>query len=168
MEDINMKTRTDAWSSEDDLQLTNTVLNYIRNGKTQLMAFEEVGKLLGRTAAACGFRWNSAVRKRHEDAFKRAKVERKQSKGEVQDISFAEPQPSEMNGEVDPFELLTAALKTATAAYKALQRDNANLRREIARLEKIQEETLKSEDLNNLIRLIKKSGLLDKKESPAS
>jgi len=63
-----MKTRQDAWSHEEDVLLAETVLQYIREGKTQLAAFEEVGRQLRRTAAACGFRWNAEVRKRHLDA----------------------------------------------------------------------------------------------------
>ncbi|PYY28292.1 RsfA family transcriptional regulator [Paenibacillus illinoisensis] len=54
--------RKDNWSIEDDTLLADTILNYIRNGKTQLQAFENVGHILKRTPAACGFRWNSTVR----------------------------------------------------------------------------------------------------------
>lgn len=55
--------RQDAWSDEDDLILAEVTLRHIREGSTQLSAFEEVGEKIGRTAAACGFRWNSFVRK---------------------------------------------------------------------------------------------------------
>lgn len=37
------KVRQDAWSHEDDLLLAETVLRHIRQGSTQLNAFEEVG-----------------------------------------------------------------------------------------------------------------------------
>ncbi len=56
--------RQDAWSEEDDLILAEVTLRQIREGGTQLAAFEEVGERIGRTAAACGFRWNSFVRKK--------------------------------------------------------------------------------------------------------
>ncbi|WP_027726149.1 RsfA family transcriptional regulator [Tuberibacillus calidus] len=72
------QTRQDAWSEDEDLLLAETVLRHIREGSTQLMAFEEVGKALSRTAAACGFRWNSLVRKKYEDAIALAKKERKE------------------------------------------------------------------------------------------
>ncbi|MCL6617989.1 MAG: RsfA family transcriptional regulator, partial [Anoxybacillus ayderensis] len=60
--------RQDAWTEEEDMLLAETVLAFVREGGTQLRAFEEVGKKLSRTAAACGFRWNSLVRKKYEDA----------------------------------------------------------------------------------------------------
>lgn len=68
--------RQDAWSAEDDLILAEVTLRHIREGSTQLTAFEEVGERIGRTAAACGFRWNSCVRKKYEAAIGIAKAQR--------------------------------------------------------------------------------------------
>jgi prespore-specific regulator len=68
--------RQDAWSSEDDMILAEVTLRHIRDGGTQLSAFEEVAEKLGRTPAACGFRWNSSVRKNYEAAIQVAKTER--------------------------------------------------------------------------------------------
>ncbi|MBJ6363143.1 RsfA family transcriptional regulator [Paenibacillus sp. GCM10012307] len=68
--------RQDAWSPDDDLILAEVTLRHIREGSTQLAAFEEVGERIGRTSAACGFRWNSCVRKRYEDAIQLAKQQR--------------------------------------------------------------------------------------------
>jgi prespore-specific regulator len=68
--------RQDAWSDEDDLILAEVTLRHIRDGSTQLSAFEEVGERIGRTAAACGFRWNSFVRKKYEAAIQIAKAQR--------------------------------------------------------------------------------------------
>ncbi|MET3699067.1 prespore-specific regulator [Bacillus oleivorans] len=73
-----MKTRQDAWTDEDDLLLAETVLRHVREGSTQLNAFEEVGDKLNRTSAACGFRWNAVVRHRYEKALQLAKKQRKQ------------------------------------------------------------------------------------------
>ncbi|HET7658001.1 MAG TPA: RsfA family transcriptional regulator [Bacillales bacterium] len=72
--------RQDAWSREEDLVLAEVVLRHIREGSTQLSAFAEVGERLSRTAAACGFRWNSLVRKRYGSAISLAKKQRKQLK----------------------------------------------------------------------------------------
>lgn len=72
--------RQDAWTDDDDLVLAEVTLRHIRDGGTQLAAFEEVGQRLGRTAAACGFRWNSAVRKRYDAAIAIAKGQRQQLK----------------------------------------------------------------------------------------
>ncbi|MRH42153.1 RsfA family transcriptional regulator [Aquibacillus halophilus] len=71
-------TRQDAWSQDEDLLLAETVLRYIREGKTQLEAFKEVGKRLSRTPAACGFRWNASIRKQYQKAINIAKKDRKQ------------------------------------------------------------------------------------------
>ncbi|WP_027414479.1 RsfA family transcriptional regulator [Aneurinibacillus terranovensis] len=73
-------TRQDAWTADDDLLLAEVTLRCIREGSTQLAAFEEVGQRLGRTAAACGFRWNSAIRKKYEAAIQIAKSQRQQRK----------------------------------------------------------------------------------------
>ncbi|WP_047154465.1 RsfA family transcriptional regulator [Aneurinibacillus tyrosinisolvens] len=73
-------TRQDAWTPDDDLLLAEVSLRYIRDGGTQLAAFEEVGMRLGRTAAACGFRWNSAIRKNYESAIQLAKTQRQERK----------------------------------------------------------------------------------------
>lgn len=68
--------RQDAWTEEDDLILAEVTLRHIREGGTQLLAFEEVGEKIGRTSAACGFRWNSFVRKKYEAAIQIAKAQR--------------------------------------------------------------------------------------------
>ncbi|UOQ46285.1 RsfA family transcriptional regulator [Halobacillus salinarum] len=74
------KVRQDAWSHEDDLLLAETVLRHIREGSTQLKAFDEVGDILNRTSAACGFRWNAEVRQKYEQAVELAKKQRKEKK----------------------------------------------------------------------------------------
>lgn len=68
--------RQDAWSPDDDLILAEVTLRHIREGSTQLAAFEEVGQRIARTSAACGFRWNSCVRKRYDEAISLAKQQR--------------------------------------------------------------------------------------------
>ncbi|MGM7702140.1 RsfA family transcriptional regulator [Pseudalkalibacillus sp. Hm43] len=72
--------RQDAWSEEDDLLLAETVLRHVREGSTQLQAFDEVGDKLDRTSAAVGFRWNAIVRKKYEQALKIARRQRKERK----------------------------------------------------------------------------------------
>ena len=74
------KVRQDAWSHEDDLLLAETVLRHVREGSTQLNAFEEVGDKLNRTSAACGFRWNAEVRRKYDNAMDLAKRQRKENK----------------------------------------------------------------------------------------
>ncbi len=86
--------RQDAWSAEDDLILAEVTLRHIREGSTQLAAFEEVGEKIARTSAACGFRWNSYVRKKYNEAIQIAKQQRqkrnylkKQSYGATSQVS---------------------------------------------------------------------------------
>lgn len=85
------KVRQDAWSHEDDLLLAETVLRHIREGSTQLDAFEEVGDRLNRTGAACGFRWNAIVRQKYEQAIQIAKKQRKQKKRAEQRSRVSRP-----------------------------------------------------------------------------
>ncbi|WP_110929320.1 RsfA family transcriptional regulator [Bacillus massiliglaciei] len=70
--------RQDAWTHDEDILLAEVVLRHIREGSTQLKAFEEVGRNLSRTSAACGFRWNSYVRKQYKSGIEIAKRQRKE------------------------------------------------------------------------------------------
>jgi|SRR5690625_3439224 len=80
MRRMNMnKMRQDAWTDDEDIKLAEIVLNYIRNGRTQLEAFKYAGDILSRTAAACGFRWNATLRKQYEEAIKLAKEKQKET-----------------------------------------------------------------------------------------
>ena len=73
-----VKIRQDAWMTENDEMLAEMVLRHVREGSTQLNAFEEAGDELNRTAAACGFGWNAVVRHQYETELKEAKKERKE------------------------------------------------------------------------------------------
>ncbi|PZT57432.1 RsfA family transcriptional regulator [Paenibacillus silvae] len=75
--------RRDEWNNEDDKLLVSTVLQYIRTGKTQLQAFEDVGDKLLRTPAACGFRWNSNLRHKNIDQIILAKQDKLKSKMKI-------------------------------------------------------------------------------------
>ena len=96
-----MKVRQDAWTDENDLLLAETVLSHVREGSTQLNAFEEVGDKLNRTSAACGFRWNAVVRHHYEKALQLAKKQRKQrqrilgkDQGGKKKLLYSPPEPS--------------------------------------------------------------------------
>lgn len=69
--------RQDSWTNDNDLLLATIVLQNIRNGGTQLATFKEAAKPLARTPAACGFRWNSYLRKQYEEEIQQAKQNRK-------------------------------------------------------------------------------------------
>lgn len=68
--------RIDSWGHDDDLILVETVLRHIREGSTQLKAFEEARLKLGRTAAACSFRWNNTLRRQYATAIQMANMQR--------------------------------------------------------------------------------------------
>ncbi|MBP0724802.1 RsfA family transcriptional regulator [Bacillus sp. RG28] len=65
--------RQDAWTKEEDTYLAEVVLKTINEGETQLAAFKIVAKELSRTPAACGYRWNSFVRKFYKEDIENAK-----------------------------------------------------------------------------------------------
>ncbi|MEH7456803.1 RsfA family transcriptional regulator [Bacillus sp. JJ1127] len=83
-------TRQDAWNDDEDLLLAEVVLRHIREGGTQLSAFKEVGRNLSRTPAACGFRWNSYVRKQYKERIEEAKQIRKVENYEVKQPKVVE------------------------------------------------------------------------------
>lgn len=112
--------RQDAWSHNEDLLLAEVVLRKIREGGTQLQAFEEVGKQLARTAAACGFRWNSYVRKQYKSGIELAKKQRKEQRNQFRvnkELSGLEQKTVdvlttvESESQVVPFEKLVRLLR---------------------------------------------------------
>ncbi|KQL18983.1 RsfA family transcriptional regulator [Cytobacillus solani] len=142
-------TRQDAWTHDEDLLLAEIVLRHIREGGTQLQAFEKVGKELTRTAAACGFRWNSYVRKQYKSGIelaKRQRKERKQNNQTLEDkqqdtdqILEAEVVASQEEKKVWDFEELVTYLKDLyeKAEQSSLQDENIKTNEErIQNLEK--------------------------------
>jgi len=75
--------RQDAWSEEEDALLAELVLKFIREGGTQLEAFREAARRLGRTPAACGFRWNAVLRRRYAEDIRLAKMARRSRRLEL-------------------------------------------------------------------------------------
>ncbi|MFD1168454.1 RsfA family transcriptional regulator [Oceanobacillus caeni] len=104
------ETRQDAWTNDEDIILAETVLRYIREGKTQLEAFKEVSSQLSRTPAACGFRWNATIRKHYQEAIEQAKEERKN--GLKSDVSSAN------KGEEDTIETAILLLEKMKANFQ--------------------------------------------------
>lgn len=116
-----MKVRQDAWTDENDLLLAETVLRHVREGSTQLNAFEEVGDKLNRTSAACGFRWNAVVRHRYEKALQLAKKQRKQrsralgkDQGGKKKLLYNPPLPA-----VEEFETMPVPMEMAMETYES-------------------------------------------------
>ncbi|RSD27184.1 RsfA family transcriptional regulator [Mesobacillus subterraneus] len=148
-----MKVRQDAWTEEDDLLLAETVLRHVREGSTQLNAFEEVGDKLDRTSAACGFRWNAVVRHNYEKALQLAKKQRKQrqrilgkDQGGKKKLLYQPPMPS-----LD--ESLTASLEAepvqtqATFDLSMLEQDDKEIDAAmLAEVQNLMNESKESED----------------------
>lgn len=110
-------TRQDAWTDEEDLLLAEVVLRHIKDGGTQLSAFHEVGRHLSRTSAACGFRWNSYVRKQYKNQIEAAKHERKTNAVQAHAHSYAQLQLNDKDITIDH---IIAYLQE----YKEQKRDN--------------------------------------------
>ncbi|WP_374721967.1 RsfA family transcriptional regulator [Peribacillus tepidiphilus] len=133
-------TRQDAWSQDEDLLLAEVVLRHIREGSTQLVAFEEVGKKLSRTAAACGFRWNSFVRKQYKTGIELAKKHRKENKKrvEISNVKQSElkdemiPIPKENNDH--PFQT-DISIKEVVAYLQSIESKNNEFIQTIKKLE---------------------------------
>ncbi len=162
-----VKVRQDAWSHEDDLLLAETVLRHIREGSTQLNAFEEVGDKLNRTSAACGFRWNAEVREKYDNAIDLAKRQRKEKKraNAVKTTKTRQPvvpvmqnveeedSPKTMEEPSITMETVIRYLKQVKRDYYAsnqsklsleqVQKENAMLKEHVSNLEKKLESTEK-------------------------
>ncbi|MBG9793832.1 precorrin-3B C17-methyltransferase [Paenibacillus dendritiformis] len=134
--------RQDAWTADDDLILAEVTLRHIREGSTQLAAFEEVGEKIGRTSAACGFRWNSCVRKKYEAAIQLAKAQRqkrnylkKQPLGaQVASLALQEGEDNDLKGEMLTEESLSMDM---VIRYLRQMRNNVQeMTRQIKHMEK--------------------------------
>lgn len=51
------------WTEEEEKILFDTVLDFLKDGKTQKEAFSEAAHSIGRTPGACSFRWNNKLKK---------------------------------------------------------------------------------------------------------
>ncbi|WP_433749472.1 RsfA family transcriptional regulator [Falsibacillus pallidus] len=133
-------TRQDAWSQDEDLLLAEVVLKHIREGGTQLHAFEEVGKRLSRTAAACGFRWNSFVRKQYRSGIELAKKHRKEAKKKKNPAGGHSSHSAEQ----------------VTESKKETQKKELSVKDFIAYVEKLESEGGSVQNLKNEIEELKK------------
>ncbi|WP_449620551.1 hypothetical protein [Robertmurraya sp. Marseille-Q9965] len=56
-----MKSRKDKWTEEENHMLKSIVLEHIQMGATKTAAFKKAANVLGRTSAACSYRWNHVL-----------------------------------------------------------------------------------------------------------
>ncbi|MED3645399.1 RsfA family transcriptional regulator [Halalkalibacterium halodurans] len=173
-----MKVRQDAWSHEDDVFLAETVLKHIEEGSTQLRAFDEVGDVLNRTSAACGFRWNAVVRQRYVKQIAEAKKERKRRKRAAsyayQLYPTASQQPVVLTGEATSLTLpMVIEFLQQLATHKVadgqtrkeqeelmkqneqLQERNKELEKELQKIK--QEHSIIEEDYQSMIQIMNRA-----------
>lgn len=166
--------RQDAWSHEDDLLLAETVLRHIREGSTQLLAFDEVGDKLNRTSAAVGFRWNAIVRNKYEQAIQLAKKQRKERKRAqamkpVHSVpiisSHQQMKPIDLNDVIDYLKKLkddhfqSSELRDSKAQLEKdneqLSEENQSLKQKLKELE--QKYTIVQDDYQSLIQIMERA-----------
>ncbi len=56
--------RKNQWTEEENRILANIVTEHIRMGATKTAAFKKAASILGRTAGACSYRWNTVLCKK--------------------------------------------------------------------------------------------------------
>ncbi|NCU16179.1 RsfA family transcriptional regulator [Pallidibacillus pasinlerensis] len=149
--------RQDAWTKDEDLLLAEVVLRHIREGSTQLKAFEEVGQKLNRTPAACGFRWNSFVRKQYKSGVELAKKQRKELKKNPQphydlSIELIEERvlPKSEHGDLSLEKVISylEQFKEKESNVESLRQELQNLKERYEELEeKVQEKSRENEIL---------------------
>lgn len=143
-------TRSDAWTPDDDEKLASLVLHHIRTGSTQLRAFEDSANELGRTAAACGYRWNGVVRKNYREQIELAKKERKNAQkagfGEVQQATNPLMQDTTPMTSSDSMKDVVKFLETFDSQYQRLRFQVEKLEAErqqlLSRIEELEGKTI--------------------------
>lgn len=127
--------RQDAWTANDDMVLAEVILRHIREGGTQLSAFEEVAAKLGRTPAACGFRWNSTVRKRYETAINIAKEQRQKRMKELRSRQTSTITAASTNDSLQSIDQVIRFLKRCKNELRELKRNQKQLESELKKRE---------------------------------
>mgnify|MGYP001196911337 CR=1 FL=1 len=127
--------RQDAWTADDDMVLAEVILRHIREGGTQLSAFEEVAEKLGRTPAACGFRWNSTVRKKYKAAIELAKEQRQKRMKEKRHKPPTALSTSTASDSIQSIDQVIRFLKQCKKELKELKRSQKQLESELKKRE---------------------------------
>ncbi|TFE00246.1 RsfA family transcriptional regulator [Jeotgalibacillus salarius] len=169
---MRVKLRQDGWTSHEDQLLKERVLAHIERGSTQLNAFEEIAIELNRTPAACGFRWNSCLRKECQKQISEAKKvryakRREEEKKSVEKSSDwnAEQLIMRMNQWISrleqskPAEEMELRVIEAEKDREKLEKDNQLLKEQISELK---------EDYHALLYLIEKARKLGTEDGDRS
>lgn len=165
------KRREDAWTDNHDVTLAQTVISHIKNGSTQLAAFEDSASRLNRTAAACGFRWNKELRHQYETEINDAKLFRMKRKQQKRDIHATissmptlEDEPMMPKYE-DAFRQIIKIAKDQALKFEQLIHENSKLKLEINELRSQKEsvnvvksnEDVATEDLQTFLKIMNRA-----------
>lgn len=172
LERMMQMTRSDGWNLEHDNILANTVIEFIRNGGTQLKAFEAVADRLNRTGAACGFRWNSTLRKDYDDEIRLAKEVRMEGRLSPSGIrtNRVASTSSMLAVNSTPVDTLIQFLETALDQLKDMKRTIDVLQTRNQELENklTTKDSNPTNDLNKLMDILKRSDIILNKEKPTA
>lgn len=155
------------WTAEEDQLLSEMVLHTISKGGTQLTAFSDVGEKIGRTAGACGFRWNAVLRSQNPTSYSEAKKKRvyiqleKKRKSKVETFSEAiellkrtEQAWVKQQKEIS---CLTQSISQTKQKVDTLKQEKEKFKRENVSVEWVQKEVKsRYEELVSLIEQLKK------------
>ncbi|MFD2614581.1 hypothetical protein [Paenibacillus gansuensis] len=142
--------RKNIWSNEDDKQLTEIVFRHLRNRSTQLKAFEEAAVLLGRTKAACGFRWNSFLRTQHTDTLV-ALIGDTKGRGRTIPVAAGLHCDTNIEGDKKPLAKVFTYIKELEQTIEIQQKEIAQLRNQVKH---DGDRYIASEDLQTLMKII--------------
>lgn len=103
------KRQMSSWNNDEDLALVEIALRYIRTDKKMNDAWQEAGRILGRTAGACQNRWSTVLSKKYDASIEQARLQRnlykeKENGGEEMSPEIRLPQNRPINSVSDAME----------------------------------------------------------------
>jgi prespore-specific regulator len=137
-----------------------------------LEAFAEVGKKIGRTAGACGFRWNAVLRQQDPQAYNKAKKQRVllhlQNKRKprfdslssvIQQLKQEEKQYLQLKKSVED---LSEQVKAKNERLSELKKENQRLQEEQQQFQSFQKELQERyQEFLHLLQLVKEEAKKD-------
>jgi prespore-specific regulator len=114
------------WTKEEDEILRGAVLKSIRSGETQLDAFADIGKRLGRTLGACGFRWNAMLK--HQDPHLYIEAKRMRVHQQID---------KRRGNQIGLFSQMWSSLQQVEKGWKKLQQEVSLLKGKLMKLDEL-------------------------------
>lgn len=144
--------RKDAWSTEEDQLLIQTIINTVKEGGTQIEGIKQGSDLLARTEAACGYRFNAILRKEYAEDLKAAKEgikkefiingkKRLNKSKEITDVHEAKETTALVNvkeeDKLDPVSTTLIALDDVKATLESYIKENADLKEQLRQTKQV-------------------------------